>query len=158
MTRIFLQGSCEINNAQKTLITKVGSQIYVIVFIKSPFLHKYMCEQLLLKILTMTQHKKCVLPNFLEESYILYIQTSMSYAVTYANLLLICSCFHGLSAEVIWSLPGMCACFSGSDEAKRGLFTCQRWVASSNSNDTALLCKVKCCIKVNLCCIVSPGF
>lgn len=77
MTRIFLQGSCEINNAQKTLVTKVGFQIYVIVFIKSPFLHKYMCEKLLLKTLTMTQRKKFVLPNCLEESYILYIQTYM---------------------------------------------------------------------------------
>lgn len=36
-----------------------------------------MCEKLLLKILTMTQRKKFVLPNFLEESYILYIQTYM---------------------------------------------------------------------------------
>ena len=48
----------------------------------------------------------------------------------------------------------MYACFNGSDEAKGGLFTCQVWVDSSNSSDTALLCKAKCCVKVNLCCIL----
>lgn len=69
--KIFLQGSCEINNAQDINYKEFGSQISVIVFIKSLFLHKYMCEKLLFKNLDNINVKKC-LPNFLEKS-LLYV-------------------------------------------------------------------------------------